>query len=364
MYDLNGDEDSALKLLEQNYHRLLQHEEENGLTERRLPKWRENPDMFPHLRKRPEVVKQFPQLFQPAENWRATDVSVESLNFEYVSYAFHTYSQYPRWFPDSQRVLYTVCPPEKLCEIWSAETSNPWNERVLSDASFGDPSPDGTRLVFIRAKKIYLHDLHTKQSVLLTDVLPNALTPPVWNQAGDGLEVMTADSPSFPCHTSTFNLTTKSWISRASNPWEQTWMWQGLPQDRTFDLVGLNNFHGKCQVRVPTRIASNTSGWQRWYDDQWDGKSSLARLLVTPARHWRDRRNPLWLVAHNEKGALEVPYSAVTPVLSPNGRYMAYEFRNKEENPISGNVGIVIGLFKRQESPLPKFFVELGERID
>ena len=139
-------------------------------------------------------------------------------------------------------------------------------------------------------------------------------------------------------------------------------MWQGLPQNRTFDLVGLTNFHGKCQVRLPKRIASHTSGWQRWYDDQWDGKSSLARLLVSPDLHWRDRQNPLWLVDQNEHGALEVPYSAVTPVLSPNGRHVAYEFRNKDEDPTRGRVGIVIGMLKKRDTPLSKFFVELGGR--
>lgn len=233
---------------------------------------------------------------------------------------------------------------------------------MLSDAAFGDPSPDGSRLVFIRGKKIYIHDLQTHQSTFLTDVLPNALTTPVWNQAGDGLEVMAAERPSSPCHTSTFNLTTNSWTARSSNPWEQTWRWQGLPQDRTFDFVGLNSFQGKCRVKVPKRVTSNTAGWQRWYDDQWDGKSSLARLLVTPALHWRDRRNPLWLVDQHEHGALEVPYSAVTPVLSPNGRHMVYEFRNKDEDSTRGSVGIVIAMLKRRETPLPKFVVELGKK--
>lgn len=362
LYDLNGKSELALKLLKQNYHRLLRHEKESVLSNRHLIKWRENPEMFPHLRKHPEVVKQFPKLLQLNEEWRATDVPVDNLGFEYVSYAFHTYSEYPRWFPDSQRLLYTVCPPEKTCELWRTETYNAWSERVLTDASFGDPSPDGTKLVFIREKNIYLHDLHTKQSVQLTEVLPHALTPPVWNHTGDALEVISANSPSSPCQKSTFNLKTKSWTSRFSNPWELTWKRQGLPEHRTFDFVGLTDFQGKCQAKFPARVTAHTAEWKRWYDHRWNGKSSFARLLVTPALHWRERSNPLWLVDQQERGALKTPYSAVTPVLSPNGRYLAYEFRNKDKDPTRGGVGIVVAMLGKRETPLPKFIVNLGER--
>ena len=361
LFDLNGDEEQALQLLEENYQGILRHEEEKSVfRERRLPRWRENAEMFPHLRKRPEVVKRFPKLFQPAEAWRATDVLVDKLEVEYVSWPHHGNGQYPRWFPDGKRVLYTVCVPESTCDIWSMETHTRWRERVLSDAAFGDPSPDGTQLVFIRGQKIFLHDLKTHQSTMLTDGLPSAFTPPVWNQAGDGIEVMTAKSASSPCQTSTFTLITKSWASRPVNPWKQTRAWQGLPENSTAHFAGFEDFWGKCQVNLPSHLESSTTGWQRWFDGKRSGSSSLARYLVTPRSNFRGQWFPLWWVGKNETGALVLEHPGVLPVFSPNGRELAYEYlRKRDDGPY--RLGIVLAGFKKRAGPLPKYVLELGQ---
>lgn len=359
LYDLNGDEAKALELLRQHYEGVLRFDQESALFQRRMAKWRENADMFPHLKKRPEVVKQFPNLLQPTDEWRATDLSVENLEMEYMSFPHHVGGQYPRWFPDGNRILYTVCDLEEFCEIWSLDTHNPWFERVLSDAAFGDPSPDRKQLVFIREKKVYIHDLSTGESTMLIDVPPNAVNPPVWNQAGDSIEVMFAKNSSSPCQTFSFNLFTKVSELRPVSPWEQVWMNQGIPENSMARFVGFENFWGKCQVNLPQDIESSTSGWKRWYDGKWGGQSSLARYLVTPRAGFRERWVPLWWVAKNETGALALEHPGVSPVLSPNGRWFAYEYLMKSKDGPK-RLGIVVGSFKERVKPLPKYYIDLG----
>ena len=65
LYDANRELDEALEIVEANYPEIWIKEPEKTLVGYNLRKWRNDPEMFVHLKQQPEFVKKFPLLLQP-----------------------------------------------------------------------------------------------------------------------------------------------------------------------------------------------------------------------------------------------------------------------------------------------------------
>jgi hypothetical protein len=320
LYEEKGDYSQALSLIEANYPGLEKHDKTMGYMSyrERLAFWRDNQELFISFKQQPKLVERFPLLLRsnrhPLNHLEASMLGVEYIRPQLFG------GEAPRWSPDGRSLLFTHC-YEKECQIRLMESDRQTTRILIDNAAYGDWSPDGKQVVYVSNGNLFRHELLTGETHELATMPSKTNQRPHWSSDGKSIELLQRSSPSQPCRKVVFNLSKGTWKNETPIKAKSRLSVQSTPDDAPYDIIANNETSIFCGS--PSQPQNSNNLRQYLVDGQADKAFSLKPLYLPKTQL---NQELVWLLNKRDNFALLLFRDARNPTVSPDTRWVAYEF--------------------------------------
>jgi tetratricopeptide (TPR) repeat protein len=352
LYEAKGDYSQALSLIETNYPGLENNDKAMGYLNyprsysQRLAFWRDNQELFISFRQQPNLVERFPLLLR-SDRHPLKHLDASRLGVEYET-VLSSMGEAPRWSPDGKSLLFTSC-DQTGCQIRLKESDRQTTRVLIDNASYGDWSPDGKQVVYVSKGNLFHHVLVTGETHELATMPSKSNQRPHWSSDGKSIELLQRLSSSQPCRKVAFNLSSGTWkietpIKKKSRPAAQA-----MPAEAPYEIIANNETSLFCGS--PSQAQNGNQLRQYFVNGRADKIFSLKS-------HYRPKtqlnQELVWFINKRDDFALLIFRDARNPAVSPDGRWVAYEFH-------------IMNLYGERESSFTSLFLarlqEVPQRV-
>lgn len=310
LYEAKGDYAQAMTLIEVNYPGL------DKYGRQPLMHLRDNLGLFSTFRQRDDLVERFPLLLQSDAHplWH---LDASKLGIEYEIRQMYG-GEAPRWSPDGKSLLFTDC-YESECQLRLLETDRSKSRVLVKNAAYGDWSPDGKQIVYLSSGNLVRKELLTGEKVVLGELPPHTNQRPRWSPDGTTIELLQRLAPAQSCRKVAFSLYRGTWMTLTDAVKPSGLSHQPLLGNVPYDVVAHNEASLFCSRPLNQSI-----------------KSLLRRLIVLgqvdkvfslkPFHDSEKIQELVWLLNKEDDFALLLLRNARNVTVSPDGRWVAYEF--------------------------------------
>ena len=324
LYEAKGDYPQALSLIEANYPGLESYEKAwsyfrfPGTDSQHLVFWRDNQEQFISFKQQPTLIERFPLLLR-SDRRPLNQLAASRLGVEYET-VLSAVGEAPRWSPDGKSLLFTSC-YKADCRIRIKEPDRETARTLINNAAYGDWSPDGKQVVYISKEQLFHYELLTGETHELATMPSKTNQRPHWASDGKSIELLQRLSPSQPCRKVVFNLSKGSWKNESPIKEKSGLIAQSIPEEAPYNIIANNDTSLFCGG--PSQAQNSTQLRQYLVGGQADKVFSL-KYIFRPKTGLNQEL--AWFLNKRDDFALLLFRDARNPTISPDGRWVAYEF--------------------------------------
>jgi hypothetical protein len=324
LYEAKGDYPQALRLIEANYPGLENYEKARsysfsyGPDNWHLVFFRDNQEQFISFKQQPNLVERFPLLLR-SDRHPLNHLEASRLGVEYGT-VLSAVGEAPRWSPDGKSLLFTSC-HKTDCKIRLKESDRQTPRTLIHNAAYGDWSPDGKQVVYISKGQLFHYELLTGETHELATIPSTTNQRPHWASDGKSIELLQRLSPSQPCRKVLFDISSGAWKIETPIKTKSSMSAQSMQDDAPYDIIANNETSIFCGS---SSQAQNSNQLRRQLvDGQTDKVFSLKSIFGPKTRF---NQELVWFLNKRDDFALLLFRDARNPTISPDGRWVAYEF--------------------------------------
>jgi hypothetical protein len=199
------------------------------------------------------------------------------------------------------------------------------NYRVLIDnAAYGDWSPDGKQVVYVSKEKLFRHEILTGETHELTTMPSKTNQRPHCASDGKSIELLQRLSLSQPCRKVVFNLSSGAWKLETPIKKKSRLSAQSMPNDAPYDIIA--NSETSLFCGEPS-IERKLDTFRRQFSER-----QAARIFSLKSPYWPETQQDqelAWILNKRDGFALLLFRDARNPTVSPDGRWIAYEYHSR-----------------------------------
>lgn len=360
LYEAKGNYPQGLRLIEANYPGLENYEKTGihfvfpGTENQRLVFFRDNQEQFISFKQQPDLVERFPLLLR-SDRRALNHLDASRLGVEYVT-VLSAGGEAPRWSPDGKSLLFTSC-DKTDCKIRLKEPTRQTPRTLIHDAAYGDWSPNGKQVVYISKGKLFRHELLTGETRELATMPSKTNQRPHWGSDGKSVELLQRLSPSQSCRKVVFNLSSRTWKSETPIKAKSKPFTQSMPDGAPYDIIASNEPSLFCGR--PSQRQNSTTLHQYLVEGPADKVFSLKSIFGPKTRF---NQELVWSLNKRDDFALLLFRDARNSTISPDGRWVAYEFcvRNRSGECESSFTQLFLARFQEVPQRVHEFVLNRG----